>query len=251
MDNIPKNQIKSRNVIEQREHQDDAAARRVILIDEFGNPFNDTNPLPAQAVINGNVTITLDGFDFNTPGSLLATGSETGAMVGTKHAMRVDPALDVRVGISNGANKAIVSALGELSVADADTRAALATIITQLAGTITVDDPNAQALLTSILTALGSVQLAEPVKISGTIDGTPTGTEITFVNNRKQQILAAHDRDQIITYADFGTKNQRITNIDYVSPTIGTGPGFTARKNLVYVLDGSRYRRTNITWSLV
>lgn len=36
MDNIPKNQIKSRNTIEQREHEDDASARRVILVDPDG-----------------------------------------------------------------------------------------------------------------------------------------------------------------------------------------------------------------------
>lgn len=36
-DNIPKNQIKSRNTIEQREHEDAAAARRVILVDIDGN----------------------------------------------------------------------------------------------------------------------------------------------------------------------------------------------------------------------
>ena len=35
-----------------------------------------------------------------------------------------------------------------------------------------------------------------------------------------------------ISYADFGTKNQRITQIDYVSPTI---PGIIARKSIAYI----------------
>lgn len=37
MDNIPKNQIKSINTIQQREHEDDAAAHRVILVGQDGS----------------------------------------------------------------------------------------------------------------------------------------------------------------------------------------------------------------------
>lgn len=354
MDNIPKNQIKSRNSIEQREHEDAAASRRILMVDEAGNAINNANPMPTTAVLNGNVILTLDGFDQFGPSSILITGSETGAKSGIKHAARVDSDLDLRVGISSGANKAGVNASNELSVidgpvrtkldaiiaalaatlnvndtasqtilnqikallagtlstsdasthsllagtlttsdalthsglsavlaalastlavsdsgthtslatiisslastlsvSDATTHTGIAAILTALAGTLSVSDSASHTILTNILAALGSVQLAEPVKMSGTIDGTVSGTELTFVNNRKMQILAAHDRDQIFTYADFGTKNQRITRIDYVSPTIGVGAGFTARKNLIYVLDGTRYRRTNITWALV
>lgn len=45
-DNIPKNQIKSRNTIEQREHEDDAAARRVVPVDQEGDFFGTVgNPI--------------------------------------------------------------------------------------------------------------------------------------------------------------------------------------------------------------
>jgi hypothetical protein len=88
----------------------------------------------------------------------------------------------------------------------------------------------------------------EPIKISGTEDGTPSGTEYLFVNNIRQQILVAHDRDQAITYADFGTKNQRVTQIDYTSATF---PGIIARKTLTYTLVGNNYRRDNITWTIL
>lgn len=88
----------------------------------------------------------------------------------------------------------------------------------------------------------------EPFKVSGTIDGTPGGTEYTFVNNIRQQVLASHDREEYYTYADFGTKNQRITRIDYVSPTF---IGFIIRRDFNYVLDGSRYRRTDSIWTVV
>lgn len=109
----------------------------------------------------------------------------------------------------------------------------------------------ANASLTSIDSKLTSPLTVTSDPIKGTENGLPAGPQFTFVNNRKQQILAAKDRDQLITYADFGTKNQRVTLIDYISPSIGTGAGYTARKTLTYVLDSGRYRRTNITWSLV
>jgi len=93
--------------------------------------------------------------------------------------------------------------------------------------------------------------LTEPLLTSGTENGQPSGTEFTFVNNRRQQILSAHDRNAQFTYADFGTKNQRITQIDYTSTTIGSGAGFTARMTLTYTLVGTRYRRDSIYWTLV
>jgi hypothetical protein len=90
--------------------------------------------------------------------------------------------------------------------------------------------------------------IAQPVITAGTSNGNPAGPVFVNVNNIKNQILAAHDRDQIFTYADFGTKDQRIIQIDYVSATF---PSVTARKTLTYVVDSNRYRRTNITWTLI
>ena len=81
----------------------------------------------------------------------------------------------------------------------------------------------ANAILQSIdtkLTAPLSVNAAlvdEPIKLSGTENGLPNGTEFTLVNNRRLQILNAKDREQSITYADFGTKDQRVTQIDYTA----------------------------------
>lgn len=142
---IPKNQITSRNTIEQQQHEEQAKAKRVLLVDEDGNPITIDNPLPTNAT----------------------------AVIGTA------------------------------------------------------------------------------VRVTGTENGKATGTDFIFVNNLRLQILAAKDREQYITYADFGTKNQRVIRIDYTAPSIGTGPGYTARKDLSYVLDNNRYRRTSIIWSLV
>jgi hypothetical protein len=82
----------------------------------------------------------------------------------------------------------------------------------------------------------------------GTEDGTVGGTQRVFVNNRKQQVLASHDRTQAVTWADFNTKNERITQVDYTS---GTFPGITIRKLYSYTLTSGAYRLDNITWSIV
>lgn len=50
--NIPKNQVLTINTITQREHEDDAAARRSVLVDECGNPINEDNPLDITGDIN-------------------------------------------------------------------------------------------------------------------------------------------------------------------------------------------------------
>lgn len=68
-------------------------------------------------------------------------------------------------------------------------------------------------------------------------------------NNIRLSILSAADRDQEFTYADFGTKNERITQIDYTSATVF--PGITARKIFLYTLVGTKYRLDNITWVIV
>jgi hypothetical protein len=86
------------------------------------------------------------------------------------------------------------------------------------------------------------------VQLVGSINGTKAGAKYGYVNNILQQILLAHDRNQDITYADFGTSNQRITQIDYTSATF---PGFIARKVISYTLVMGRYRRDSIDWVII
>jgi hypothetical protein len=93
-----------------------------------------------------------------------------------------------------------------------------------------------------------NVEVQQPVQIAGTNDGTPTGTQFGIVYNVRQQVLDSDDREDDYTYADFGTKDQRITRIEYTSPTFA---GFIVRRDFNYVLDGGRYRRTNSIWSIV
>lgn len=107
--------------------------------------------------------------------------------------------------------------------------------------------------LTSPLTVSGTVSVGDlnaskdDVAIAGTENGTASGVVRHFVNNRRGQILAAHDRVQDIVYADFGTKNQRITQINYTSATFA---GIVAAKTINYTLVGNRYRLDNIIWTV-
>lgn len=71
----------------------------------------------------------------------------------------------------------------------------------------------------------------------------------TVDDNVRQEILRAADRIQSLTYADFGTIDQRVVQIDYVSPTVHVG--VTARKTFTYTNVSGRYRRDTITWTIV
>lgn len=53
MAGIPENKLRHRNKIEQHEHCDIADARRTKLVDEDGNPINDSNPLSVNATLTG------------------------------------------------------------------------------------------------------------------------------------------------------------------------------------------------------
>jgi len=242
------------------------SAIRTTSVDPYGNPYTPDNPLPVNAsvtVVVPPVTVDIDAMTPPTrpdPDNLLIVGSEDGTKSGLKHAARVDSDLDVRVGISNGANKAAVSGAGDLSVRDSNIDALLSTRATEatlsavntklnslgqkpMAGSVPVVMATDQSPIPVTATLAD-----EPLKISGTIDGQPNGTEFTFVNNLKLQILDSHNRVAAFTYADFGTKNQRVTMIDYVSATF---PGTTVRRQFAYTLVGNNYRRDSETWTIV
>lgn len=67
-------------------------------------------------------------------------------------------------------------------------------------------------------------------------------------DNIRIQILNSVDREQAISYDDFGNRNQRITQIDYTSDTY---PGVIARKSFIYTQVGNRFRLDNINWTIV
>lgn len=86
------------------------------------------------------------------------------------------------------------------------------------------------------------------VQIVGSIDGTKAGAKYGIVYNTRQQVLDSGDRVANFVYADFGTKDQRITEINYVSATF---PGITIKREFTYTLVSGRYRRDSETWEEV
>lgn len=199
--------------------------------------------------------------------NMMAVGTEDGTTAGVKHVLKIGSDGKAEVKDTDAASKLdsilteitqktepsdaqnirpLSSATDSVDVPGVSTEAkqdaanaSLASIDSKLdgpipvSGTVTVGDLNANK---------------DDVAIAGTEDGTAAGTVRHFVNNRRQQILASHDRVQNITYADFGTKDQRVTAITYTSPTF---PGISAVKTITYTLVGNRYRRDDIIWSIV
>lgn len=49
---IPKNQIKTQNTIAQSEHEDDADAKRVLVVDKDGDAITNTNRFPVDVVLS-------------------------------------------------------------------------------------------------------------------------------------------------------------------------------------------------------
>lgn len=86
------------------------------------------------------------------------------------------------------------------------------------------------------------------VQIVGSVDGTKSGAKYGIVYNSRQQILDSGDRVANFVYADFGTKDQRITEINYTSATF---PGITIKREFTYTLVSNRYRRDSETWEEV
>lgn len=91
-----------------------------------------------------------------------------------------------------------------------------------------------------------SVTVVGDSKISGTVDGTDTGTERTFVNNKKQQVLGSHDLLASYTWLDFGTKTERVSTIIYTSATF---TGVTITRTFSYTQVGNNYRLDTEQWS--
>lgn len=164
-------------------------------------------------------------------------------------------ALQDNVAISDGSNTLAINLDGSLNVSGVATELTLSSIDAKLPTL----GPNAAASSVSVTLATDQTPLPvnldaftnvdpDSVQLVGSINGTKTGTKYGVVYNKKQQILDSHDRIAAFTYADFGTKNQRITQINYTS---GTFPGTTVQRQFSYTLVGTNYRRDNETWTVI
>jgi len=254
-------------------------AKRTISVDKYGNYYDKNNPLPVDATISvvvPPISVSIDALTPNTrpdPDNILIAGSEDGTKAGIKHAALIDSNLDLHVKdtLSLAQLTAIASSASSIDTKIVTTvdgikvDSKINNLPTDYAKDVTVASIDNKlntlgqktsansmpVVLSSDQTAIPITLADEPLKISGTDNGQPNGPEFVIVNTLRQQILAAKDRLQSLTYADFGTKDQRITRIDYTSPSIGSGVGYTARKNITYTLVSGKYRRDDIIWSLI
>lgn len=157
--------------------QEPTCAWREVQVDQFGDYIDTVTGVDGLNRLAVDAAVTVTGIDVDLdalepptrpdPDNVLIAGSEDGTKTGLKHAARVDPALDLRVGISFGANKAEVNASNELFVTDAGTHTGLAAIVTALSN-VQVD-----------LDALTPPNKADPdnVLVAGSTDGTKGGVK--------------------------------------------------------------------------
>lgn len=219
-----------------------------ILKDSEGDEL-DINPDGSiNTVIAGDVNIEINAADGD---NVLVVGTEDGTTSGTQHVIKVNAAKEVQVK-DDGANATLTAINAVLSSplplpTGAATAANQATEIASL-GSI---DAKLPALGQHPESGSVSVVLASNqgiISVGGTEDGLATGTPYGLVYNQKEQILASHDKVASYTYADFGTKNERITRIDYTSVTFS---GVTARRDFSYTLLSNQYRLDTEVWSIV
>lgn len=79
--------------------EEPVVAKRVILVDQLGEKYNDSNRLPVDAqvsVVVPPVSVDLDAFSA-TPDNVLMVGTEDGTKTGVKHAAVIDANKDLRV----------------------------------------------------------------------------------------------------------------------------------------------------------
>ena len=178
--------------------------------------FDETND---QLRVNATVTATL-GETKITDG----TNDATLTAVGPKYGLDVNILNDITVDISHvsdsirlgdGVNLVTVSSVGPKYGLDVN-----------IINGISVDLD-------------GTTSTPDSILLVGSENGTTTGNKFIFTNNLKQQILNAKDLIESLTWADFGTPQERITQVVYTSATY---PAHSATKVLSYTLVGSQYR---------
>lgn len=226
-DRIRDNQVKSINNIHQDEHQDSADAKRVLLVDENGNVINEANPLPTNATFTGNLEVNLDPQQDGVHLGDKLTG-ETAEIDATRR-------LRVHDAEATTAITAVLTALGSVS-----TEATLQDVLA------TIQDVLEQLNLNLEIRSLSAAR--DNVLIAGTENGQANGTLRYFVNNLKEQINSSHDRSRAFVWLDFGTKDERVSQINMTSSSF---PGVTARKTFNYTQVGNRYRLDSDVWSII
>jgi hypothetical protein len=199
---------------------------------------------------DGSINVTDNGGSLTVDGTVELGASSLAAL--ESMTIQNGPGVDA-VNIQDGGNSITVDGSVTVSATDLDIRDLQHTSDSVKIGDgvdlLSINTDGSINVSVSGTTLIGDLNAnKDDVAIAGTEDGNSTGVVRHFVNNRRQQILASHDRQQSISYSDFGTKDQRIVSVVYTSPTF---PGISAVKTINYSLVGNRYRRDDIIWSII
>ena len=225
------NQITDQRTIIQNEHDEKSDAKRVLIVDENGNPVNEDNPLPTNATFTGSLSVDLDP-------------QQDGVHLGDK-VTGVTAEVDAqrRLRTHDAELLTAVSAIFD-KIEDPGTLAQESTLQDVLSGLVDV-----LAALNATLDIRNLSAASDNILIAGTENGQATGTIRYFVNNLRKQILDSADRQRQVTWADFTNRRlRRVLQFDYTSATF---PGVTARKVFNYTLVGNEYRFDGDAWSIV
>lgn len=84
-----------------------------------------------------------------------------------------------------------------------------------------------------------------PGKTAVEVVGSLTVDEIL---NQKEEVLAAEDLEVSYTWLDFGTKNERVSQIIYTAASIS---GVTLQRDFTYSLVSGKYRLDSEEWSVL
>ena len=219
-----------------------------VLVDANGDEL-DINPDGSiNTVITGDVNIEISAADGD---NVLVVGTEDGTTSGTQHVVKINAAKEVQVR-DDDAN-ATLTAINAVLSSPLPTPTGAATAANQVLEIASLSSIDSKLPVLGQHPESGSVSVVlasdqDIISVGGTDDGLATGTPYGLVYNQKEQILASHDKIVSYTYADFGTKNERIIRIDYTSPTF---TGVTARRDFSYTLLSSQYRLDTEVWYIV
>jgi hypothetical protein len=225
------NRITDQRTIIQNEHEESADAKRVLIVDENGNPINASNPLPTNATFTGNLSVSLDPHDDGVHLGDKITGDT--AEVDAQRRLRTHDAAVL------AAVNAVFNKIENPGVLAQETT--LQSVLANLVNILTT--------LNSTLDIRHLTAASDNILIAGTENGQANGTIRYFVNNLRKQILDSADRHRDVIWADFSNRRlRRVVQFDYTSPTF---PGVTARRTFNYTLVGNEYRFDGDVWSIV
>ena len=184
-------------------------------------------------IVNADIDVQLDSADDN-----VAIASPDGDFL----EINADGSINVNVSGTVDVTGSEVSVSGTVDV-EVTSPVAISGTVDVSGSTVSISGTVPVSITEPLLTTID-----QPIYVGGTINGQYSGQKFGFVYNSKQQILDSHDRIADFIYADFGTKNQRITEIEYTSATF---PGITVKRTFTYTLVSGKYKRDNEIWSLI